>query len=975
MEQAGYLGFLENIHSDHRCLWLDIDLKATLGGYEPVKSNFAPRRLALMDGKLVQNYIKISEDEYLRRNIPNSLAQLVQSIGDKETLTVKQQKQFDGIHKQMYAARRLAEKKCRKLRMGGTPWSPPTQELWDRISLWKILRVAAKGIAISSRRLRRLMQVTHLPNAWRLSLEEIEENLKKDRASLKTLKKTGAVHQLWARFLVKRRNWAKQRRHKSLHGLSRLERMQRMRQREETRRRKKAQGKGSTGGLKAIQIEHKLPNGSIKLITLSDPIQVAEGCMQENRSRYDQTRSPYSTPPMEEPLYSMFTGLDAEANVRALVDGALEDPDVDRYTLEFLRQCRIPPDLPRQDLPVSSEDHVSFWAKMKENKGSEPNGLHNGHFKAGIKSDLLTQCDSIMRDIPMRTGFSPDVWRNLMNFSIEKQPGEFRLSKMRTIQLMNSELQANNKEVGKAAMAYAEEHHLIPAGQCGSRKAHESIALVISKRLNWDLLRQQRRAAGWISNDAKSCFDRIVHWVGMVALFRFGIPWSVLLMMFGTLQLATHRVRTGFGDHDSPFFPPSWFPFQGCGQGNGAGPTIWVAVSAILIGAMQANGFGFQFISALSGILVLADCFCFVDDSDVIKAAKSVESSGEQIFQSVQKAMDLWAAGVRATGGALNPPKCFWYLIDFKCDKSSGIWKFRRISDFSWTDSFHSWQRSRPPEWIGALLTMNLDGSPVALRQLEVDHAEKTLGVMMCPDDNGRAEYEFLCEKTRDWAEKVCSGRLLKYDVLPLLRTTIMKTVEYPMALTSFSQSEWMTILSKKPLMTCLPKAGVCRFFKRLAVFAPIRYQGLGLPHPVVTQLLHHLQMIMKSLSIESQASSYLRAVLEGHRLESGTSYELFQQDYSNTAILATDTWVKRVWKELDGFGIHLETDTWDFDLLRENDLLLMDMFIDALAPQEELKWLNICRMHLHAVTLSDIVTADGLRITEDAWNGRRNTS
>lgn len=636
--------------------------------------------------------------------------------------------------------------------------------------------------------------------------------------------------------------------------------------------------------------------------------------MQENTSRYDQTRAPYSTPPMEEPLYSMFTGNEAESNVTALVQGTLPDPPVDRYTLEFLRSCRIPSNLPRQTLPISVDDHIDFWSKMKENKGSEPNGLHNGHFKAGVKSDLLVQCDAIMRDIPMKTGFAPDAWRNLMNFSIEKQPGEFRLSKMRTIQLMNSELQANNKKVGKAAMAYAEARNLIPPGQCGSRKAHESIALVISKRLNWDLLRQQRRAAGWISNDAKSCFDRIVHWIGMVALFRFGIPWSILMMMFGTLQLATHRVRTGFGDYEFPFFPPSWIQFQGCGQGNGTGPTIWVAVSAILIRAMQANGFGFQFISALSGLLVMADCFCFMDDSDVIEAAKSVECSGEQIFHSVQKAMNLWSAGVCASGGALNPPKCFWYLIDFKFDSRSGVWKFRRMKDFLWNGPEQRWQASRRPDWLGALLTQNLDGSLVALRQLEPDHAEKTLGVMMSPDDNGRAEYEYLAEKTRVWAEKVRSGRLLKYDVLPLLRTTIMKSVEYPMALTTFSQSEWFQILSPA-LLTCLPKAGVCRFFKRLAVFSPLRYQGLGLPHPYVTQVLHHLQTILKHLSISTQALPYLRAVLEGHRLESGTSYELFQQDYQNTAILASDTWVKKVWKEMDELGIHIETDTWDFDL------------------------------------------------------------
>jgi hypothetical protein len=144
---------------------------------------------------------------------------------------------------------------------------------------------------------------------------------------------------------------------------------------------------------------------------------------------------------------------------------------------------------------------------MKEDKGSEPHTLHNGHFKAGVKSDLLAQCDAIMRDIPMHAGFSPALLQQLMNFSIEKEPGNYQLPKMRTIQLMPAELQANNKKVGKAAMEFAEARGLIPAGQCGSRKQHEAIALVIIKRCCWDLSRIQRRAAGWVSNDAKSCFD------------------------------------------------------------------------------------------------------------------------------------------------------------------------------------------------------------------------------------------------------------------------------------------------------------------------------------------------------------------------------------------------------------------------------------------------------------------------------------
>ncbi len=49
-----------------------------------------------------------------------------------------------------------------------------------------------------------------------------------------------------------------------------------------------------------------------------------------------------------------------------------------------------------------------------------------------------------------------------------------------------------------------------------------------------------------------------------------------------------------------------------------------------------------------------------------------------------------------------------------------------------------------------------------------------------------------------------------------------------------------------------------------------------------------------------------------------------------------------------------------------------MDAFITEGYTGDDLRWLNWCRMHLHAVTLSDLATADGHWITEASWNGIR---
>ena len=108
-------------------------------------------------------------------------------------------------------------------------------------------------------------------------------------------------------------------------------------------------------------------------------------------------------------------------------------------------------------------------------------------------------------------------------------------------------------------------------------------------------------------------------------------------------------MRTGYGDSEDLFDSGDEIPFQGCGQGNGAGPTMWVTISSVLIGMMTSAGFGLSVILPLSAALVTATCFSFVDDTDLVEAADSVETDGKELFGSVQSALDLyqWSAPQR----------------------------------------------------------------------------------------------------------------------------------------------------------------------------------------------------------------------------------------------------------------------------------------------------------------------------------------
>ena len=231
---------------------------------------------------------------------------------------------------------------------------------------------------------------------------------------------------------------------------------------------------------------------------------------------------------------------------------------------------------------------------------------------------------------------------------------------------------------------------------------------------------------------------------------------------------------------------------------------------------------------------------------------------------------------------------------------------------------------------------------------------------ILAPLENQQAHVDYICDMAKTWAESVRSGHLQKYDVIPLIKTTVMKSLEYPMALTTIDKATWQSILSPV-LQVCLPKAGVCRNFPRAVVMAPVSLQGLGIPHPFACQLYAHLDILLRHPANRTDMAKYLENNLQSHQLETGTSFGLFQQDYSNTAILASDTWLKRVWKELESVDMYVAFDSPGLELQREGDALLVKVFMDAEVDQDILKWLNWCRMYLQVTSVADICTADGM--------------
>ena len=85
-------------------------------------------------------------------------------------------------------------------------------------------------------------------------------------------------------------------------------------------------------------------------------------------------------------------------------------------------------------------------------------------------------------------------------------------------------------------MATAEELSLLAQEQAGSRRGHAADESALNKVLTFDISRQRKQPLALCSNDAASCYDRIVHSVASIAMQSTVTPKEPLICMFTTIQ-------------------------------------------------------------------------------------------------------------------------------------------------------------------------------------------------------------------------------------------------------------------------------------------------------------------------------------------------------------------------------------------------------------------------------------------------------
>ena len=948
ISSAGMSGFseLDVGKTDHRMLWMDVEMDSIFGIRPPKPAARPKNSIPLKDPIKLQKINQYIHKERLRHNIPQKIFAL-EARAQTQSFTIQDQIEYEKLHQLDFGIRTKARKKCVKFYAGNIPFSPEIGKDRQEIHLWNMILTKLAKRRVDVKKIRRLMKKTEQRTALRMTWDEATQAQAKCWMQYKQHKKQASdLRKKFEKKLCERRA----RKFKTtIEVQTKLIRSTRQQKSIYARIRRVLDRKPFVA-LTTVTYEDEL-NAQQECFTQPE---VEQACMNEGRARYTQTEG---TPFRKGSLLEDIGLLADTEKANQILDGTYHcADDVDEYTKKLIAQMKKPNAIELNHITgkTSTQNHIAGWKKMKSTTSSSLFGPSFTELIGACEDPRVAEVDAAFSNIPLYTGFCPLAWSKAIDVMIPKKVSSKEVAKLRIIVLFDAMFNMLNKTIGREMLAYAEDNGLIPNEVYGSRKGHRAVDCALNKVLANDVIRQKALLAALCSNDAASCYDRIVHAVAALCMRRLGVSSDACHVMFGTIQQVEHYVSTAYGcSKDS--YQAMEFPLQGVLQGNGAGPAIWLVTSVPIINLLREQGFGFKSTNAITKDSYQIVCFTFVDDTDTMHCPTDKDATPSTLLREMQEVLHNWEGGLHATGGALSHKKCYWYSISFKWNKKKMEWEYETID-----------------ETPGEISIQDPDGAPgdqKAITRLEVNQARETLGLWVAMNGDQTQQKQALKEKIEKWASKIKTKQLTTTEAWLSLQGGIAKGIGYPVAATCLSKRDCQDIM--KPLLhVALPSIGVPSKFPRKLVHAPTQYFGQGIPHiwneqgeAILGACLRHGQQ--KS---SDSTSMLLRDIMASMRIELGLPSHPFHYPFKKLQLCTTETYLHTAWEFCNDNDLELRDDMEDWKANRVGDEFLMLRFLEEGYNPKELRLLNLCRKTTRTILISDLTTGDGLRL-QQGWH------
>jgi len=679
----------------------------------------------------------------------------------------------------------------------------------------------------------------------------------------------------------------------------------------------------------------------------SSPRDVAKACQRDTELKYKETES---TPLMQRDMHELFGNFAETQFSRNFRENKCDLPDsIPQWTRDMLEKVKIDNNIPRLPVPMSPKEVQQVWMTVKEHKAASPSGRYNGVYKALSMNPQLLQILTISMNLPFLTGHPYRRWHTMVDIMAFKKKDNIKVSNIRSIIISEADWNAAGKiQITRRMMKQAESHDLLPLEHMGGRKGRKSTDGVLTKRLIMDNARISAKSMVIISTDAANCYDRMMHKYISFVCIKWGLTVQVMIALLQPLQKATHHTRTAYGDSHKGF---QGVNLQGAGQGNTGAAPYWTAISTPIIELMNQNNLHAEFISPISGAIVILTLLAFVDDTELFLTKKNEYESNEELIARAETSINMWREFLYVTGGVMRASKCSWTLMAYE-----GSWAKKKLQ--------------KQNKNLGDIHMPDETGAISKVPRYDIDDPRQYLGVIQTTSGSEDTQEESMNSKIEEWNKRIQQSRLPPALNLNALMTKIHRSLIYPLPALTMTE-DCLQKMSDKLYWELLPKCGIVRTFPIRYRHLPTRYQGLGLPTLYLEQEIMKLMEIVAFSNTETVVWKQLKLGLEIIQLHIGLPGLILNYEYDRYSFLCPPCWIKTVWKFMDSQKLHMKG--WNSrPHQRENDTFLIQAILSHQISQKEVLVLNECRIYLQIEKLSDIANGDGLRISECFYYGRR---
>jgi len=955
VQGSGYNAFYETHYTDHRALYVDIDIMGFFGSMHQDPTRPEARLLRSTHPKEVRRYNAFVKEAL--GDIPSQFQDILATASTWEEAKAKfdrQDRRLDSI------MRRAEQQSCRSKSGKAAEWSTTLKAASLLVDYWKAKkRNSKRNQNLLQAKLTRIRQEIE-------TIEPMEDNGSSDKKYIATQLRKALSYRRAARrddaqnreaFLEEEIRHAKAdgntRRVKRLTGIANAERQKRSHSRI-----RRALGTRKNGGVTSLRVREQIM-GEDTIVEIIDPEEIQERLIERNRQHFKQA---HETPFYDPQLFQRINDAADNALSDAILDGSPVAvsheafPEVAEFVKMMARPTPIQEDEDRISHEITREDVSQGFAKWRESTSTSPSGRHLGHYKAWIQDDDLLDLLTTMLQIVVKFGFAPERWCHSLNVMLEKDKGNPMIERLRIIHLFEADFNWMLKQFwAKRMLHYGESQGVLGEEQHGSRKNRMAIDAVMLKLLTYELSRLYKSDLVTMDNDAKSCYDRIIISLAMLASRRLGMPVTVARAHAATLRNMLHKIRTSHGI-SSATYSALVDELCGIGQGSGAGPALWVAISIVLIECYKnkVDGMNFTDPAELEHIERWLDGF--VDDTELgMNDFWEEHEDLASLVDTFQAAAQRWERLLFTSGGALELSKCSWYCLHWQWD-TQGVATATTFGDSGPTLN----------------LTRGSSSTSHPIKRLEVHEAHKTLGVRLEPLSVFDTEYDHLIRKSNAHAIRLEGSSLGSYDSLTFYRSTFMSSVGYSFSVIPLSFDASRRIQSKI-IATVLNKISFNRHFPRAVVYGPVEMGGLGLQQVYVEQGMAKISMFLRHTSSDSELGKLLRIILRVQQLEAGVGWDILENPSAPLEYLSP-TWITAL---RDFIGLHdikiklCEQSKWSqYRSTGRNDTFIMDEIRKLKRyNQGEMIVINRVRIFFQALTISDITDSTGRKIDDGNWH------